>query len=106
MPVCLVSSEILDGEVTVKVTNVSDEAKKIGKGTRVGKVVANLDEYKLIKDDEKSNTINAVGVSRESCQDMERKLKQEHAELYNLYVKSIELSIFLVHRHGSSLPCD
>ena len=99
LPVCLVSSEILDGEVTVKVTNVSDKAKKIGKGTRVGKVVANLDEYEVIKDGERSNAINAVSVGRESVQNMEKKLKEEHAELYNLYTMSIE-SGEILDRHG------
>lgn len=99
LPVCLVSSEVLDGEVTVKVTNVSDEIKHVGKGTRVGKVVANLDDYELIKDGGKSDSMNAVSISRESLQNMERKLKEEHVELYNLYTKSTESGKVLDH-HG------
>ena len=89
LPVCLVANDCLDGEVVVRVTNVGEEAKHLGKGTRIGKVVANVDEYELVDTgDQEGCGINNVKVSSEGVLEMEKQLKESHVELYNLYVRS------------------
>lgn len=88
LPVCLVNSDIFDGAVTVKVTNASSLVKHVGKGTKIGKVVSNLEDYVLVEGLDKSGNINRVDVDKKSVQDMERYLEENHKELHTLYSKS------------------
>ena len=88
LPVCLVANDELDGEVVVRVMNVGGESKHLGKGTRIGKVVANVEDYEFVGGDKEAHCINNVKVSNEGVHSMENQLKNSHDELYNLYMRS------------------
>ena len=88
LPVSLVSSDILNGTVLLKVTNPNSEGKILGKGTKLGKVVTNIDEFIITQglSREGASGVNAVQV--ESLQSLIDQLKVRNPDLYKLYVES------------------
>ena len=90
VPVCLVANDFFDGTVQVKVTNPSEVAVTLHKGTKLGKVSDNVDEFDwMFGDDEPAGTgINKVQSSTKS--EILEDLKREHEELYNLYMSSLK----------------
>ena len=91
VPVCLVSNDYFDGTVLVKVTNPSDSEICVNKGTKVGKLVNNVDQYDLLVGGESSRGCNINNLAKTSVPEMEDLLRKEHPELYKLYRESTEL---------------
>ena len=85
LPTCVVASDVFDGSVTVKVTNPNNEELQLGKGTDIGKVSSNLEDYVFTEAgvEEISHTIGSV--QSESKEDLEGKLKRENKDLFQLY---------------------
>ena len=88
LPVCLVANDVLDGSVMIKITNPNVESKELGRDTKLGKVMANLNEYTLssgtVQELKGIKNINSNTLDKD---EMENVLKQ-HKELYKLYIKS------------------
>ena len=90
VPVCLVANDYFDGTVSVKVTNPSYAEVTVNKGTKVGKLVNNVEDYDFVHSDPGGRKIDISMVQTGSVLERERVLK-EHEELYKLYVESKEL---------------
>ena len=89
VPVCLVTNDIFDSGIVIKVSNPHDDKVTIYKGTKVGKVSNNLKDYQIISEDCEDIKINAVQPNF-STYDMQKILKEDHEELFKLYVESAE----------------
>ena len=86
MPTCLVASNMYDGSITIKVTNPHNERIELGKGTKLGKVSSNLEDFIFSGNESTRNhTINAVRQDTVNAENLERKLKQENPDLFQLY---------------------
>ena len=84
LPICLVTNNIFDSTITIKVTNPNSEARILGKGTKLGKVLSDMQEYNFSEGCRNISSVNSVLV--ESISDMENKLKAENRELYQMYL--------------------
>ena len=90
LPICLVTNDIFDSGIVIKVSNPHAEKITIHKGTKVGKISNNLKDYEVISGDREDIKINTIqrGVS---THDMQKELKETHEELFKLYLESCEL---------------
>ena len=88
MPVSLVASNALDGMILVKVTNPNLESKRMGKGTKLGKVEANLHDYVLTQGSTEEGKSEINSVQATSKQNLIDRLKQKNPDLYTLYLES------------------
>ena len=90
IPVSLVSSNIFDGSILLKVSNLNPETKTLGKGTKLGKVINNVEEFDLSQAaGEHIYPINSVQML--PIKDLEKALKTENPDLYKLFKESRSL---------------
>ena len=91
IPVCLVSNDIFDASIVIKVSNPLDKEVILNKGTKVGRISNDVNNYEVISGSD--NEINTVQINavQTSVLDMQQELKESHEELFKLYVKSCEL---------------
>ena len=91
MPVCLVASSIYDGSVTIKITNPNNDSRYLGKGTKLGKVTSNLQDFVFSeKEDGQDVNINLVqqGISNNERLELEEVLRKENPDLFKLYTEA------------------
>ena len=90
LPICLVTNNVFDSSVTVKVSNPLDHEIMINKGTKVGRISNNIRDYDFLSKGDESIPIRSVGLSI-TPSILKKKLKEEHPELYKLYEDSCVL---------------
>ena len=88
LPVCLVANNAFDATVLIKVTNPNSESKIMGKGTKLGKVITNIDDYVISKErtDCEKCEINSIHLT--SYKKMEEELKNKNPDLHRMFIQS------------------
>lgn len=92
VPVCLVANNFFDGTVSVKVTNLTEREVTVHKGTKLGKVLNNVQDYDFVsaREDSEGPTISVVQPAS-TPGDLRKQLQESHPELYKLYEESCEI---------------
>ena len=90
VPTCLVTNDFFEGTVHVKVTNPLDSEVTVHKGTKVGQVSSNVDDYELISAEQEAQTVDINSVQATSVLEMENLVKG-HGDLWQLYTRSCKL---------------
>ena len=87
LPTCLVANSIYDGSILLKVVNPYPIDKTLGKGTKLGKVVCNTEDYECLRNDEvMGNFVNSLRV--QPANELQRDLKKANPEVYSMYLES------------------
>lgn len=89
VPLCLVANDFFDGTVRIKVTNPSDAVVTVHKGTKLGKVSDDVDEFDWVSGGSKPVDVGINKVQTSSKGKMLEELKEGHEELYKLYMSSV-----------------
>ena len=95
IPTCLVTSSVYDGTILLKIVNPYPLERTLGKGAKLGKVIANTDEYEFPLPNEGGKGINTIQVG--SVNEMETALRKDYPEIYNMYMDSSK-SLNEVHK--------
>ena len=90
VPICLVANDFFDGTVRVKITNPSNEAVRVHKGTKLGKVSDDVDEFEWVIGGNKPVEIGINRLQASSKEQLIEDLRKEHEELYKLYMLSLK----------------
>ena len=91
VPICLVANDFFDETVLVRITNPTDVEISVNKGTKVGKLVNNVDEYELLSPGSDSESIHINVAQPTTGVEGEKKLREVNEELYTLYKDSTKL---------------
>ena len=90
VPICLVSNDIFDSNIVIKVSNPQENELTLHKGTKVGSISNNIKDYDLVMANQDVEVkINSVQANL-TFHDMKRALKNDHEELFKLYENSCE----------------
>lgn len=92
LPVSLVASNAFDGTCLIKATNPTSEVKVLGKGTKIGKVVTNLEDYTFsgqVTEETNKEGIGVHSVQVEPIDEVEDRMKKKNPDLYKLYASSV-----------------
>ena len=88
VPICLVANDFFEGIIRVKITNPTEREIKVHKGTKLGKVSNDMDEFEFVMERKETADMRINMVQGTSRRKLEEILRDEHEELYKLYQAS------------------